>query len=161
MLLRPKRAIACPALEARLEDYLEARLDSRETGEVENHLRFCARCSGALAGARTSRELLGIAAVSAGSASPGFVSRVMATVAGERQRLESWKPVEAAAWRLCWVATAAVLLLTAALVRVQMSAPPVGTAQQSQVETLISVPAPQPANADDTVLLVARETDVR
>ncbi len=161
MLLRPKRSTACPALEARLEDYLEARLDSREAAELENHVRSCSRCSAGLAGARTSRKLLGTLPVSPANASPGFVSRVMATVAGEKRRLESWKPVEAAAWRLCWVATAAILLLAGALVRVQMSAPPVATTQQSQVETLISVPAPQPASGDDTVLLVARETDVR
>lgn len=161
MLLRPNQASACRAQEARLEDYLEGRLDGREKAVVENHLRSCARCKAALGSARRSLELLGALPAPLASASPGFVTRVMAAVAGGRQRLESWRPVEVAAWRLCWVATAAVLLLAAALMKVQMSAPPMPVTQQSQVQSLVSVPLPQPVGTDDTVLLVAREDDVR
>ncbi|HEV2385957.1 MAG TPA: zf-HC2 domain-containing protein [Candidatus Acidoferrales bacterium] len=161
MLLRARQVGSCRALEARFEDYVAGRLEGGEAVDVEVHLRGCARCSAAVSNAAASRRLLRAAAAVEINASPGFVARVMGAITGEKQRLESWRPVEAAAWRLCWAATAAVLLLAAVLMKVQRSVPPVAATQQSQVQTLVNVTLPQPVGADDTVLLVAREDHVR
>jgi anti-sigma factor RsiW len=153
---------ACSALEARLEDYLGGRLDSREAGEVEIHARSCARCAAALDSARSAAPLLAaLAARQTPAAKPFFVTRVMASIRAEQRERELWKPVERAAWRLCWVAVAAVLVLAGFMLRLEMAGPMGPAAQQSQIQALVSVPMPQPANQDDSYLLVASDDNGR
>ncbi len=146
-------ATACPAREARLEDYIERRLSADEAAEVETHARSCARCAAALDAAGASVPLLGmLRARPQAQPSPYFVARVMAAVRGEQ---DVWKPVERAAWRLCWVATAVVLILAAFLLHLQRLQPIPPAPEQSQVQALVSVSAPQPAYQDDSYLLVS------
>ena len=147
-------ATACPAREARLEDYVERRLPAEEAAEVETHAQSCARCAAALEAAGASVPLLGaLRARPETQPGPYFVARVMAAVRGEQ---DVWKPVERAAWRLCWVATAAVLILAAFLLHLQRIQPISPAPEQSQVQALVSVSAPpQPAFQDDSFLLVS------
>jgi anti-sigma factor RsiW len=154
-----KHRNACLALEARLEDFLDGRLDSREAADVESHTRSCARCAAALENARTGARLMGVYRAAQPTPSPFFVSRVMAAIRGERKQEEVWKPVETAAWRLCWIATALVLLLTVFMLRLQLAGPALPV-QQNQVQALVNVPMPQPAN-DDSILLVASDDNAR
>ncbi|MDE3135451.1 MAG: zf-HC2 domain-containing protein [Acidobacteriota bacterium] len=160
MFAKQDRPGACSALEARLEDYLGGRLDSRESAEVEVHTRSCPRCAAALETARASAPLLAVlSARPVPAPNPFFVTRVMAAIRGEQRESEVWKPVERAAWRLCWIAAAVVLILTGFMLRVE-TAPPV-SAQQSQIQALVSVPMPQPGSQDDTYLLVASDDNGR
>lgn len=154
-----RRPSACPAFEDRLEDLLDARLDGSAAAEVESHARSCARCATALADARAGARWMGVYRAAQPAPGPFFVSRVMAVIRGERKREEEWQPVEVAAWRLCWIATALALLLTVFMLRLQMAAPTLPV-QQNQVQALVNVPVPQPAN-DDSILLVASDDNAR
>jgi anti-sigma factor RsiW len=162
MFAKHDRAGACSALEARLEDYLEGRLDAREAAEVEVHARACRHCAAALENARASAPLLEpVKAAPALRPSPFFAARVMAAIRGEQREQDLWKPVERAAWRLCWVATAAVLVLAFFMLRIERAAPTINTSQQSQVQALVNVPMTQPVNQDDSVLLLASDDNGR
>jgi anti-sigma factor RsiW len=162
MFGKHNRAGACSALEARLEDYVEGRLNEREAEEVEIHVRSCARCTEALRHSRISVELFrALKTRPAPSPNPFFVSRVMAAIHGEQRDQDSWKPVERAAWRLCWVATVAVLVLAFFMLRIHFSPPAIAPSQQSQVQALVNVPVAQPANQDDSVLLLASDDNGR
>ena len=162
MFAKEHGAGACPSLEARLEDYVEGRLDAREAGEVETHARSCVRCSAALERAGASAGLVRVLqAVPAPDPSPFFVARVMASIRGEEREQDQWKPVERAAWRLFWLATAAVLVLAGFMLRMQMAGPAIATAQQNQVQALVNVPMQQPATQDDSFLLVASDDNGR
>jgi anti-sigma factor RsiW len=162
MFAKHRSAGACSALEARLEDYLGGRLDSRESAEVEIHARSCPRCAAALETARAATPL--VAVLSAGpvaAPNPFFVTRVMAAIRGEQREGEVWKPIERAAWRLCWVAAAVVLILAGFMLRMETSPPVLASAQQSQIQALVNVPMPQPGSQDDTFLLVASDDNGR
>ena len=158
MFEKQKPEGACSALEARLEDYLGGNLGPREAAEVEIHTRSCPRCAAALETARSAAPLLGaLAARPAAVPGPFFVARVMAGIRGEERDI--WKPVERAAWRLCWIAAAVVLILAGFMLRVETT-PPV-SAQQNQIQALVSVPMPQPGSQDDSYLLVASDDNGR
>jgi anti-sigma factor RsiW len=160
MFAKQDRPGACSALEARLEDYLGGRLDSRESAEVEVHTRSCPRCAAALETAKASAPILAVlSARPVAEPNPFFVTRVMATIRGEQRESEVWKPIERAAWRLCWIAAAVVLILAGFMLRVATT-PPV-SAQQNQIQALVSVPMPQPGSQDDTFLLVASDDNGR
>jgi anti-sigma factor RsiW len=162
MFAKQNRPGACSALEARLEDYLGGRLDSRESAEVEVHTRTCPRCAAALETARASAPILAILAAQPEAApSPFFVTRVMAAIRGEQRESEVWKPVERAAWRLCWVAAAVVLILAGFMLRMESAGSALPSAQQSQIQALVNVPMPQPGSQDDTFLLVASDDNGR
>jgi len=162
MFAKQNRPSACSALEARLEDYLDGRLDSRESAEVEVHTRTCPRCAAALETARASAPIIAVlSARPAPAPNPFFVSRVMAAIRGEQRESEVWKPIERAAWRLCWVAAAVVLILAGFMLRIEISAPVLPSAQQSQIQALVNVPMPQPGSQDDTFLLVASDDNGR
>lgn len=162
MFAKHDRAIACSAMEARLEDYVGGRLTPVEAGQVEAHTRSCERCAAALDRAKVSVGLLApVRAHALPQANPFFVSRVMAGIRGERRDQEFWKPLEVAGWELCWVATAAALILAFVMLRIQIAgpqAPATAAVQQNQVQELINVPMAQPAVQDDT-LLVASSND--
>lgn len=162
MFRRQRLEGACTALEARLEDYLGGRLGSREASEVEIHTRSCARCAAALETARAAAPLVGaLAARPTAAPSPFFVSRVMAAIRGEQRERDLWKPVERAAWRLCWLAAAAVLILAAVMFHFERTGAVLSGPQQSQIQALVNVPMPQPGSQDDTYLLVASDDNGR
>lgn len=165
MFAKHSRVDACSAWETRLEDYVEGRLASRQAAEVEMHARTCDRCSAALKRAQTSVGIL--AAVNPHQmprAGPLFVGRVMAAIRRDRRDQELWKPLEIAGWQLCWLASAAVLILAAFTLRVQRTGPrPSASAvsQQSQMEELINVPMSHPTMQDDVLLVASRNTNGR
>jgi anti-sigma factor RsiW len=160
MFAKKDRPGACTALEARLEDYLGGRLDSRESAEVEVHTRTCPRCAHAVEIAKAAGPILAVLRSQPEPAlNPFFVTRVMAGIRGEQRESETWKPIERAAWRLCWIAAAVVLILAGFMLRVATT-PPV-SAQQSQIQALVSVPMPQPGSQDDSYLLVASDDNGR
>lgn len=160
MIFRRQRGQACPAFEARLEDYLEGRLEGRDAEAVESHARKCSDCGAALKHASNGASLLAVA-FRGDAAAPGpfFAAKVMAAIRGERKQQEAWAPIEKAAWRLCWVATALALVLTVFMLRMQYAGPTL-PAQQSQVQALVNVPPPQLTN-DDSFLLVASDDNGR
>ena len=160
MFEKQKPEGACSALEARLEDYLGGNLGPREAAEVEIPPRSCPRCAAALETARSAAPLLGaLAARPAAVPGPFFVARVMAGIRGEERDI--WKPVERAAWRLCWGATAAGLILAGVMFHLERSGPVFPSAQQSQIQALVNVPMPQPGSQDDSYLLVASDDNGR
>ena len=162
MFAKQNRPGACSAFEARLEDYLGGRLDSRESAEVEIHTRTCPRCAAALETARSAGPFINVLQAQAAAApSPFFVTRVMAAIRGEQRESEAWKPIERAAWRLCWVAAAVVLILAGFMLRFENAGPMLPSAQQSQIQALVNVPIPQPGSQDDTFLLVASDDNGR
>lgn len=162
MFSKQKLEGACTALEARLEDYLGGRLDSREASEVEIHLRSCSRCAAALETVRAAAPLVGaLAARPAVAPNPFFVARVMAAIRGEQRERDVWRPVERAAWRLCWLAAAAVLILAGVMFHIERTGTVLPGPQQSQIQALVNVPIPQPASQDDTFLLVASDDNGR
>jgi anti-sigma factor RsiW len=163
MFAKHDRAIACLGWEARLEDYVEGRLAPAEAGQVEAHARSCTRCAEALDRAKVSVALLApVRARPLPQAGPFFVSRVMAGIRGERSEEELWKPLEVAGWELCWLATAAALILAFVMLRIQITGPQLPattTAQQSQIQELINVPIAQPAVRDDALLVAYSSND--
>lgn len=162
MFAKRNRHGACSALEARLEDFLGGRLAPRETEEVEIHVRSCPRCQAALESARAAAPLLAtLATRPVAKPTPFFVTRVMTAIRGEQRERELWKPVERVAWRLCWVALAAVLVLAGFMLRMELAGPMAPGAQQSQIQALVNVPIPQPVSQDDSYLLVASEDNGR
>ncbi len=162
MFAKHNRAGACSALEARLEDYVEGRLENREAEEVEIHVRSCPRCTAALQNSRLSVDLFSVLkARPAPNPNPFFVSRVMASIRQEEREQDLWKPVERAAWRLCWLASLAVIVLMLFMLRAEYSGPVAIPSQQSQVQALVNVPMTQPANQDDSVLLLASDDNGR
>ena len=162
MFAKQDRPIACSALEARLEEYVEGRLTSSEAKEVETHARACSRCADALDRAQFSIHLLSaVRAHPLPEASPSFVGRVMSAIRHEEQDQELWKPLEIAGWELFWLAAVATLILAFVMFRVQVTGPRLpgnAIAQQSQIQELVNVPMAQPAVQDDT-LLVASSND--
>ena len=159
MFAKHDRAIACSALEARLEDYVEGRLTSSEAQEVETHARGCARCTDAIDRAQFSVNLLSaVRTRPLPEAGPFLVGRVMAAVRREERDQELWKPLEVAGWELFWLAAVAVLVLSFVMFRVQITGPQLrgnSSAQQSQVQELVNVPMTQPAVQDDTFLVAS------
>lgn len=155
MLFHSQHGRACPAFEARLEDYLDGRLEAANAAAVESHTRACSRCADALQSAAAATPLLAVLREDNPVAGPYFAGRVMAAIRGENKHEQEWKPVETAARRLCWVATALALILAVFMLRMQF-APPSLAVQQNQVQALINVPVPQPTT-DDSFVLVASE----
>lgn len=157
MFAKYNRANACSALEARLEDYVDGRLSTPEAEQVEKHVRSCTRCAAALDRAKASVGLLStVRARPLPEAGPLFVGRVMATIRSERGDQDLWKRLEVAGWELCWLATAATLVLALVMLRVQVAGPQTSvsaTVQQNQVQELINVPMTQPTVQDDALLV--------
>ena len=165
MFAKYTRAAACRAMEARLEDYIEGCLASREAGEVEAHVRKCARCATAWEQAKASASLLApLRERPLPGASPFFAGRVLARIREQRRDQELWKPLETAGRQLCWLAAAAALVLGVFVLRFQLIAPPPPASpavQQSQVEELINVPVSQPAVRNDILLIASSNAHAR
>lgn len=162
MFARRNRGEACKAWEARLEDFLDGRLDSGEAAEVEAHARSCARCTDAVEQARLAGGLLAVVRAQR-AASPGafFVPRVMNAVRNERRERDLWMPVERAAWRVCFIAATAAFVLALLLLRIPAAGPAVAAQDQSQMQVLVNMPAAQPVLQDDALLLVAGDENGR
>ncbi len=159
MFLKQDRAAACPSMEARLEDYVEGRLASREAGEVETHTRACARCAAALERAQAGAGFLAVLRERPlPAADPLFARRVLARIRERRRDQELWKPLETAGRQLFWLAAAAALVLAVFMLRFQWATPSPSDhplAQQSQIEELINVPPSQPSVQDEALLVAS------
>lgn len=162
MFGKRNRGGACTAWEAGIEDLLDRRLDSRQTAEVEAHVRGCANCAAAVEQARLAGGLLALlGARPAPGPSAFFVARVMNGIRGKQRERDLWMPVERAAWRVCFVAAAAAFVLGLLLLRLPVAGPAVSGQDQNQMQVLVNVPVAQPVLQDDSILLVANDDNGR
>ncbi len=149
---------ACPQYETRLETYLHDGTSAAQDLELRGHLERCAHCRGALDAALLSRDLLRGGIKRAGEPSPGFATRVMATIRAEESRRASfWRPLEILASRMA--VSAAVLLVVLAAYVFEFSA--ARRAAPSATQTQISENLPELTgehSTQDEILLTLAES---
>ncbi len=157
------RDLACESYEARLEDYLH---DPQGPGvsQLAAHLERCAACRDALEVARLAGPLLREGLEPAGDMSGALMTRVLANIRAEEQRLAARdlsRPLEALATRLALTAAAALLVLGVFLYEYG-SAPWLGSRNtQTELSELAPEPAAQPADKDQVLLTLAENNHGR
>jgi predicted anti-sigma-YlaC factor YlaD len=166
MLNPAKHAMGCPAYRARLEDSLSggvAHLGG--DAELSAHLHDCARCREALDDALLAAKLIQDVPQNEVQPSEAFVTRVMAAIREQQDRLSApsaiWRPLERLASRFALVAAVVLLALSAYLAelgpaRGNLVTPP---STQTAVSSDFPQPPTAPSTPDDVLISLAERGD--
>jgi predicted anti-sigma-YlaC factor YlaD len=158
-----KNAMGCSAYRARLEDSLARGVDHLDTDDAElsAHLHECARCREALDDALLACKLMKEVPENEVRVSEAFVTRVMATIREEQDRVAVpaalWRPLERLASRFALVAAVVLLALSAYLVKLgpargSFVSPP---SAQAAVSSDFPQPPAAPSTPDDVLISMA------
>ena len=151
----------CPEYQASLEDVLrDGEACIEPSSPLERHLQSCADCRQALNDALTASKLMGHARYPEHTASPAFVTRVMAMVREATQAAPNaiWRPLELLASRMALVA-AVVLLALSVYLREFTPARTVAGNPPTEIGAGMPEPPAQPADADEVLMSLADAGD--
>jgi hypothetical protein len=162
MFGRNEEVIGCPSYRARLEESLTARAANAD-GELNAHVRECARCREALDTALLASQLLRDAQQSVLDPPEAFVTRVMASIREQESRLAGpgaiWRPLELLASRVALVAAAVLLGLSLHLTAFAPARSTTATARHTEVGAGLPERPALPANEDEVLMSLAETSD--